>query len=438
MHLVNHTDLTCSAFTASLAALLTLATLPARAEFDDPVNVSPAGTHAAAPQVAMDADADALVVWLTADRIKGRGRSADGGYGPVKDFSLPSGQFRTQAPQIAMNAAGNALVVWSRDDGTHFRIQARERSAAGQLGRIVTLSSAGQHAYEPKVAMTSAGDALVVWHSFDGTNIRVYFRARSAAGELGKIQILSAPGQNADLPGIAMDAAGNALVVWKRYDGARDRIQARARSAAGDFGPVVTLSRAEHHAYDPEVAMTGAGDALVAWRAYDGTYYRLQARSRSAAGVLGAIQTLSAASGDAANHRLALSAGDGIVVWEFDNGSISRIQARARSAAGVLGAMRYVSPAGRDATLPRLAMDGGGKAVIGWRGLSGGGTPVMQARTRSAAGAFGPVQNLSAAATQHPFNATPQVAVDAAGDALAVWIGADAAGTNRVQAAAGP
>ena len=52
-------------------------------------------------------------------------------------------------------------------------IQARERTAAGALFAVQTLSDAGQSASFPQVAVGAAGDAASVWLRSDGTNDRI-------------------------------------------------------------------------------------------------------------------------------------------------------------------------------------------------------------------------------------------------------------------------
>ncbi len=106
----------------------------------------------------------------------------------------------------------------------------------------LTLSSAGQSATDPQVAVDADGDAIFSWARSDGTNQRIQARARSAAGALGAVETVSGAGQNAFSPRVAIDDDGDAVFVWARSDGTNQRIQARARSAAGVLGPVQTLS----------------------------------------------------------------------------------------------------------------------------------------------------------------------------------------------------
>lgn len=75
--------------------------------------------------------------------------------------------------EIAIDAAGDSVSTWNRWDGTAWVVQARTRSAAGVLGFAPTLSAPGQDAFQPKVAVDPPGNATIVWSRFDGSKWRV-------------------------------------------------------------------------------------------------------------------------------------------------------------------------------------------------------------------------------------------------------------------------
>ena len=76
-----------------------------------------------------------------------------------------------------------------------------------------------------------------------------------------------------------------------------------------------------------------------------------------------------------------------------------------------------LSAPGRDATEPQVAVDGSGAAVAVWARFDGSDT-IIQASARPAGGAWGPAVDLSQSGRD---SKAPQVAVDASGDAVAVW-----------------
>ena len=74
--------------------------------------------------------------------------------------------------QIGADAIGTAIVTYERSDGTNARIRARRVNLAGGVTAVRTLSDAGQRAYAPELAVNAAGDAAVVWERNDGVDDR--------------------------------------------------------------------------------------------------------------------------------------------------------------------------------------------------------------------------------------------------------------------------
>ncbi len=431
---------------ASFCALLVVGLLvPALAEaaWTEPINLSAPGQDPGDPEVAVDADGDAVFTWLRSDgtdyRIQARARSATGTLSAVQTLSAP-GQSASR-PQVAVDADGDAVFTWLRFDGAKYRIQARARSAGGTLSAVQTLSAAGQNAFNPQVAVDADGDAVFTWLRFDGAHLRVEARARSAAGTLSAVQTLSGAGQHASEPQVAVDGDGDAVFTWERLDGTKDRVQAVARSAAGTLSAVQTLSAAGKTAFNPQVAVDADGDAVFTWLRSDETdpdnfcCHRVQLRTRSTDGALSAVKTLSAAGKTAFNPQVAVDAdGDAVFTWELYDGTEPRVQAKARSATGTLSAVQTLSAAGQSAFNPQVAVDADGDAVFTWL-RSDGASRRVEARTRSAAGALSAVQLLSGRVRQQAFDA--QVAMDVDGDAIVTWQRSDGT-SDRVQASAGP
>ncbi len=433
----------------ALVAAGLLAPALAAAVWSAPTNLSPAGQNTSGPQVAVDANGDAVFVWQGSDgtntRIQTRARSAGGALSPVTMISAAGED--ASGPQVAVDADGDAVFTWTRSG----RIQTRARSASGTLSAVQTLSPAVQGpfgAFQPEVAVDADGDAVFTWTGFDGANFRIHARARSAAGALSAGQTLSVAGQSAfglTGPQVAVDANGNAVFTWERSDGTNGRVQARARSAAGALSPVQTLSPAGEEGSSPQVAVDADGDAVFTWvrgqggpgaHAGEDPTFPIRTRARTAAGALSAVQNLTLPGQNGSRPDVAVDAdGDAVFTWvQFGAQSDGALLARARSAAGGLSAQQTLSPSGNLAAVPQVAVDANGDAVFTWQHKDGALISRAQARARSAAGALSPLQTLSAAGQ----NATgTQVAVDASGDAIVTWQRSDGT-SQRVQASVGP
>jgi hypothetical protein len=412
------------ALAVSLAAGLA-AVVPASAEFDEPVIVSPRSQDALYPKAAMSNHGTALIAWtrdgLEVNQLLARTRSATGVLRPVISISELHGWNVNPELQVATDGGGNTLIVWN--DGRNEnqkQVHARAHSAAGALGPIDVLSR--PNVFDPQVAMNAAGDAVIVWLRYvrsrhDGV---VQARTRSAAGVLGPVLTLPEIEKTSSNARVAIDSRGNALVVW-RLGSSSDNggwLQARSISAAGVLGPIVNVSRIGV-ANEPQVAMDADGAALVVWRGRGpGTDYRIQTRVRTAAGLWRPAQTIAESEQVIELPKLAMNAnGDALMVWRRVWNGMVTLQARARSAAGVLGSIETISAESRFDPLPRVAIDASGDAVIVWQRHRPS-REVIQARRHSAAGVFGPIETLS---NPEQDAGAPDVVMNADGRALAVW-----------------
>jgi hypothetical protein len=112
---------------------------------------------------------------------------------------------------------GQATVVWQRTDTAgNLRIQSRSITTTGTLGTTRTLSAAADDAENPQLTVApSSGQTIVVWQRYDGSNWRTQARIVAANASLGTVQTLSAAGNDATMPDIALDPyTGNATAVW--------------------------------------------------------------------------------------------------------------------------------------------------------------------------------------------------------------------------------
>ena len=359
----------------------------------------------------------ALGVAVLALALAEPGHAAFLGITSVSPLPGPAGE-----SDVALFPNGTAIVAWERSDGTNMRIETRARSAGGVLSAVQTLSPAGQDAFEPEVAIDDTGRAVFVWERSDGTNIRVQTRARSAGGVLSAVQTISPAGADAIRSRVEVDADGDAVYTWQRPGGGGTQlVQGRARSSTGVLSSVKDLSPVAAFSFSPDVAVTDGGDAVFTWSRFDfaSSQRQIQTRARSAAGAYSAIQTISPTDAPASRPTVAVrpSTGDAVYAWEAVDGPNVRVTTRARSAAGVLGAVQAISPAGQDAEAPEVAVDAGGDAVYAWERSDGTNTRI-QTRSRTATGAFSAVQTLSDAGV----NARDvEHDVDAAGDSVFVW-----------------
>jgi hypothetical protein len=385
-----------------------------------PVNLSTAGRDAQLPEVAMDDAGDAVVVWQRPDgtnlRVQAVTRSAGSGFSAPVNLSTAGRD--AEDPEVAMDEDGDAVAVWSRFDGSDFRVQAVTRSAGGGFSVPVNLSAAGEDGILPQVAMDKVGNAVVVWRRFDGANIRVQAATRPAGGAFSGPVNLSPAGEDGFTPAVAMGETGDAVAAWGHFDGPDSRVQVATRPAGGAFSGPVDISAAGVDAFTPAVAMDQDGDAVAVWTRDNGANRRVQTANRPAGGAFSAPVNLSSAAEDATGPGVAVGdAGDAVAIWRRFDGLHNIVQTATRPAGGDSSAPSNRSASGGEAGDAGVAMNGPGDALAAWHRFNGA-NHIVQAASRPAGGAFGGSVNLTAAG-RDAFN--PQTAMDNGGDGIAVW-----------------
>jgi hypothetical protein len=301
-------------------------------------------------------------------------------------------------------------------------------SAGGGVWQVpVNLSAGGQEADSPQVALDPQGNAVAVWRRSNGPNYIVQGAVRPAGGGVWRAPVdLSAAGGDAGEPQVAVDPQGNAVAVWDRFNGANYIVQGAVRPAgSGVWQAPVNLSAAGRTAGEPQVAVDPQGNAVAVWDRSDGANTIVQGAVRPAgSGVWQAPVDLSAAGRTAGEPQVAVDPqGNAVAVWDRSDGTNTIVQGAVRPAgSGVWQAPVDLSAAGgpgESASNPQVAVDPQGNAVAVWD-RSNGAKYIVQGAVRPAGGGVwqAPV-NLSADG-EH-LDRKPQVAVDPQGNAVAVW-----------------
>ena len=323
-------------------------------------------------RVATDRAGDSVFAWIRSDpldAILARRLSAGGTLGNT--FTISGNSGAASDPDVATDRNGDTVFTWIDRAASPDRVRARTLSVSGALSPIRNVSTTGAIGSQPQVATDRSGDAVITWvreDGVDGDGDIVQARQISVNGSLGPIKDLSAPAGRAFAPQVASDEDGDVVFTWLRFDGNRDRAQGRTMTSVGALGSTFTLTPSGPSARDPQVAIDADGDAVFTWQRFEGDADRAQARTRTAAGVLGAITNLSAAGDDAYAPRVASrDNGDSVFVWLRFDGANDRVQARSMTAAGAFGAVQTVSAAGADALTPEVAYGStSGPAVATW------------------------------------------------------------------------
>lgn len=341
-----------------------------------PVILSASGDGVRSPSVAVDAAGDAVVVWSQSDDsgqtyfvetdVGSIGTGTWQGEAPVQ---LSAGGANMASPQVAVNATGAAVVVW--DDTTGQFVQGAQGSATTDVwDAAVDVSPTNLDSSSASVAIDALGDAVAVWSSFNGTNDYIQGAVKLAGSVSWPTtpSDVSSSGEEADVPQVAVDAQGDAVAVWSGSASAGHYVaQAAIESATtGSWQAPTTLGTSTSNVQDAQVAVNAHGDAVADWVADDvNNHPILQATVGSAAsGVWQAASDLSTGSESAGVGSVAVDPqGDALVSW-VDS---SVIQTSSYAAGG--GSWQPalpISTAGQTSGDPVTGFDANGDAVTVW------------------------------------------------------------------------
>ncbi len=323
------------------------------------------------------------------------------------------------ANEVSVNASGDAVSVWQRTDGSTFRIEGSFLPFVGSWTMPSTLSVVGQNAFVPQVAIDPSDHSVAVWIRFDGSNYVVQSSTSAFGGAWSSPINVSASGSNADMPQVAVDPSGNAVAIWTKIIGGFAVVQgATLGFGNSSWSSPVNLSALGQNAQDTSIGVDAAGNAVALWARFDGSNYIVQSATLPFGGSWTSPVDISAPGQDAITCHVAVDpSGNAISVWARFSGVNSIVQSATLPFGGSWTSPVDLSAAGGDAQDPHLAVDPNGNAVAVWSRNNGSNT-IVQATYLPFGGSWGVPVDLSATG-QNAFQA--YVALDAAGNATATW-----------------
>ncbi len=356
-----------------------------------------------------------------------------------------------ESPQIGLDAAGNATVIWQAEKtGSVRRAKYTDRSIGGEWNAPEYLVSEdqsllGDYVVNPDLAVDAEGNAVALWLSDSGPFSRVVETHRDVGGEWSELALLSKVRDIEDTnklnPRITV-AGGNAVATWRRMRPADDplggsEIWARIRADGESWGDARELS-GSLTASDQQAVVNDAGDAVVVWVRYkdadatvrvstystDRGWSRFDVSLSPNAGVMAYAPDVTID-----------EAGNAVVVWkQFDptdgswhiKSSYRPAGADAGYPSGGWGEPVDILSGGLSVRDLKIEVEGDGNAVAVWSQLDGGSLKNRNtyAVTRKDDEEWGE-PTVVAIVDRNDVSPSPQLAVNAAGDAMVVWVGQD-------------
>jgi hypothetical protein len=395
------------------------------------------------PRVAVDTDGDFVIAWQSANQDgSGYGiytqRYTNAGVADGGEFTANTYTTNAQlSPSLGMSSTGDFVLAWQSigQDGDTEGIYAQRYSASfAEGGEIQVNSHTTGDQTRSHIAVDADGDYVVVWHGVGPDGFAIYGRKfkieGGAAGSPFRINTYTTDSKgNAH---VAMDAAGNFVVVWESafQDGSDSgvygqRFDANLTPQGGEFRVNTFTTRNQGNA---QVAMDADGDFVVTWESYsqDGALSGVYAQRYNAAGIPqgGEFRVNTYTTGNQSHPDIAMDAnGDFVVTWYGENvGDSDGVYARRYDAAGAAQGPEFQvnTHTTSSQSSPSVAMDQDGDFVVAWIGNQDDGDNGIYARRFDAAGAS---QGAEFRVNTYTTGAQlfPHVAMDADGGFIITW-----------------
>ncbi len=249
--------------------------------------LSLAGKNATSPVVAMDDHGNALVAWIQADgqhqRLYKSEYRENKWHKPSSSMEAisPVGSDAKQ-PHVAMAANGDMVIVWEQKVGNkNYLMMADKRAGVWRIpGSTVEHISLGEtYAWQADVAMDIQGNTIIVWDQTAPSGLQAVFKSeyrngvwRHPSSEKDFISPLIVPGGDAISARVALNNQGEAVIVWQQAKDNRERIfkseyrkgtWVHPRDGNDYISPID--KGVGGSAYRPIPSLSDAGRALIVW-----------------------------------------------------------------------------------------------------------------------------------------------------------------------------
>jgi hypothetical protein len=235
-----------------------------------PVRLDNAQSNALWPRVAMDGNGDAIAIWEQRDDMLSATTAVwasifSPATGWSTSLSLPDSGLGFQEPRIAIDATGNALIVGVDWGSTPARVKAVQYLSGQGFGTPLFITNVSQQTAFADVAMNDRGDAMVVWLQSDGSINRVWAKRYSAQNGWQAAFIVDGSVGTSVRPQAAIDASGNAFVLWERDEGSLYSLMGNRCLMTTGCGTPTSINAGNDLSMYANIAVDRKGRALAVW-----------------------------------------------------------------------------------------------------------------------------------------------------------------------------
>ena len=390
-----------------------------------------------APSITVDGSGNAYAAWgevwdWNASGLAAAHRPSGGSWGDPVYIGSYDATFKGD-PSLAMSTDGDVFVVWTDNRNDDVNIYFAHHPSGGSWGGVVRVNddSGGSPQFNPSLAVSQDGTAYAIWEDTYNSEYvgDIHFSSRPAGGPWdASVQVNDGLG-SAFNAAIAVDGNGNAYAVWGDYRNGDWDIYFAYRPVGGDWGTNVRVNDdlGTGQQFRPAIVVDHSGNAYAVWdddrnsSGEDETVKDIYFAYRPAGGDWGANVKVDPehSSGWQTRPSIAVdSVGNTYAVWDGEDPD--GVFFAYRPVGGSWGAdVKVDIGIGGSNRMPDIAVDPDGNAYAIWIGEADF-LPDIYFAYRPAGGAWGASETVNDVTDVVDWS-PPAIAVDADGNAYAVW-----------------
>jgi len=125
---------------------------------------------------------------------------------------------KSEAPEFEFDANGNVIAIWTEDTGSGFDVWSNRMNSSGNWENPkLVFKQPDSIAFHPQIEIDEAGDAIAIWHVFNGVNFNLWSSTYGPNTGWSSPELIE---ENDDTvwydSKLVMDASGNAMALWKK------------------------------------------------------------------------------------------------------------------------------------------------------------------------------------------------------------------------------
>jgi len=326
------------------------------------------------PRVAVQSNGNAVAVWAQSDGSRTdimSNRYVSGSAWDTAELIETDNTGNTTQPQVSIDANGNAIAVWVQNDGMRNNIIANRYVSGSVWGsaELIETNNAGDGS-KPQVSVQPNGNALAVWQQSDGSRTNIWSNNYIVGTGWGTAELIESDNtDNAIDPQVSVDTNGNAMAVWLQSDGAVFNVWSN-RYENGSWGSAELVETGDAlESIQPQITIDTSGNTLAVWSKSNGSLFNLMSNRYTAGTGWGTPELVETNnSGSVLAPQISSdSVGNAVAVWYQSDGIRNNIWSNRYVVGNGWGVAELVELDDVGTSLnPQVSVDNSGNAMAVW------------------------------------------------------------------------